>query len=133
MDLMLNNRKPNVTYKINLSCKIYLFFFVFVVTPAYSNDKKITNAKPNNIYSRPCNHDDYLNRQKLIESLKPVEIKILGYAEFERKIIINIHGHFKYRAFAQFLTEIKKQPEFDNVRFLGREWCEPKYITIIVE
>jgi len=134
MDFMLKNRKPNMTYKINLSCRIYLFLLCFiVVVPAYSDDKKSTNANPNRPYNRPCTHDDYLNRQKLIESLKPAEIKILGYAEFDGKIIINIYGHFKNRVFAQFLAELKKQPEFDNVRFTGREWCDPKYITIIVE
>ena len=65
--------------KLIYHAKYIRFFCVSLLSPLLI--VMIKNSNPTNTHSRPCNHDNYLNRQKLIESIKPAEIKILGYAE----------------------------------------------------
>ena len=84
-----------------------------------------------------CNDKGYLHRQSVINNLIPETIEVMGMAEYNNMIIVNMKGKFSNKTLADLLIEINNIPEVtdDSITIISQnEFCyNPRFVTLLIK
>lgn len=103
---MIKASQYRLEYSIRFICALFSFLYVFRATYCYSIDEFDLTL----FNDQSCSDKGYTYRQSVVKGLIPDELEVIGIAEINKEIIINMKGDFSNKILADLLLKIKEIP-----------------------